>query len=107
MEHNVVILVDDKQKMLESLRAGLDEAKEYVELCRRVLIDDYGADGIDGDTLTECCFGHLVTCAMQDKSLTPAAEYVSQQLSGRSNYGLRKFGLTRAQYDKALKTKPD
>ncbi len=102
METNIAIMVGDKQRMIEALQAEVNDGERYAQLCIRILIDEWGADpgGIDRQCVIEGACGHLIHCKMHGREVTPPSEYIRANLASYSDYGLKKRGLTRAQYNK-------
>ena len=104
METSIVIVVDDKDKMIDALQSELSNGEDYAGLCIKVLIDDWGADPakINRQRIIEGATGHLIHCKMKGLDITPAGEYVSDNLDSYSDIGLAECGLTREQYKLAL-----
>lgn len=102
-EHKIILLVDDKQELLEFLQAGQRDAEQYAQFCFQIL-DQWGADPeeIDRSGFTDSVSGYLINCAITGKQPMLPGQFVSERLASYSNYGLRKCGLSRAQYDKML-----
>lgn len=103
MQTNIVLLVEDKDKLLEQLRDGLIEAEQYASLCVDVLVTKYGAnrETIDTEALIEGSWGHLVDCTMKNTSPMHPSDFIAKMLESYSDYGLKKCGLTRSLYNAA------
>lgn len=104
MDTSIVIMVDNKQKMIDVLQAEIDNGENYANLCIQVLIDEWGADPakIDHQRIIQGASGHLIHHKMRGLEVESPSEYVKSILASYSNYGLEKRGLTRAQYNKLI-----
>lgn len=104
MTDHIIIQVDDKRGLLKFLQAEQTSAQPYADLCFSVLVEDWGADPamIDKASLLESCLGHQIHCTVQEEPIGTPVEFITRHLQGRSDYGLSKCGLTRAQYEKRL-----
>jgi len=104
---NVVIIVDDKEKMLAVLQQKSDEATEYRDRCVDVLVEQWGAvrDKIDLIGLKESVYGHQIHCLMKGLEVGEPSEYIKERLTHLSMVGLGRCGLTYKQYKRVLNEK--
>lgn len=104
-QNKIILMVNDKQGLLEFLQAEQTSAQQYADLCFSVLAEEWGADlsTIDKVSLLESCLGHQIHCEVEGEPIGTPSKFIATHLKGRSDYGLSKCGLTRAKYDKVLK----
>lgn len=107
MSDHIILQIDDKAGLLECLQAEESTAQQYADLCLSVLVEDWGADPatIDQVGLLESCLGRQIHCTVHDEPIGSPSEFIERHLQGRSDYGLDKCGLTRAQYNRALQAR--
>jgi len=101
----IIIQTEDKEEMIDALTTALTEGEKFARVCFKILVNDWGADpiGIDKLKLLEGATGHLIDCCMKNVSPTSYKDFISDRLSGYSNIGLGKMGLTRAQYQEKIR----
>ncbi len=100
-----IIQIDDKQEMINVLQAALTEGEKFAKAMFDELVDTWGADKyqINQIGLIEIGTGHFIHCCQKGIDLGTPAEYIADCLTSYSDVGLKKRGLTRAQYEAAKK----
>ena len=99
----LIMQIEDKKAMLDTLQVALSEGEKFAKATFDTLIDKWGADKnqIDQVGLIEMGTGHFISCCMKNIDLGDPAEYIAASLASYSDVGLKKCGLTRAQYEAA------
>lgn len=97
----LVMQIEDKQTLSVSLQLAFGEGEKFAKAMFDILIDRWGADKyqIDQVALIEAGTGHFIDCCMKGIGLGDPAEYIADSLASYSDIGLKKCGLTRAQYE--------
>lgn len=92
--------IEDRKVMLDTLQAALNQGEKFAKEMSDDLIRTWGADKyqIDQVALVEWGTGHFIDCCMKGIDLGDPAEHVANSLASYSDVGLKKCGLTRAQY---------
>lgn len=93
--------IEDKQALSDTLQVALTEGEKFAKAMFDTLTDKWGADKyqIDQVALIEVGTGHFIKCCMKDIDLGDPAEFIADCLASYSDVGLKKCGLTRAQYE--------
>ncbi|KKN24815.1 hypothetical protein LCGC14_0891070 [marine sediment metagenome] len=96
-----IIQIEDKEALLGAVQLALTQAEKFAKAMFDDLISTWGADEnqIDQVGLIEMGTGHFIDCCMKSIDLGDPAEYIADRLASYSDVGLKKCGLTRAQYE--------
>lgn len=98
-----IIQIEDKQALSNAVQLALTEGEKFAKAMFDTLIEAWGADKyqIDQVGLIEAGTGHFIDCCMKGIGLGDPAEYIAGCLASYNDIGLKKCGLTRAQYEAA------
>lgn len=99
----IIMQIEDKQALSSAIQLALTGGEKFARATFDDLISTWGADKyqIDQVALIEMGTGHFIDCCMKGIDLGDPAEFIADCLTRRSDIGLSKCGLTRAQYEAA------
>ena len=101
----IIMQIENKKAMLDTLQVALTEGEKFAKAMFDALIEVWGADKyqIDQVGLIKVATEHFIQCCLKDISPGDPAEFIANSLAIYSDVGLKKCGLTRAQYEAAKK----
>ena len=101
-EERIIVMTDDG--FTEWANGVKVDAMQYAQLCIKVLVEKYDAveTDINQTAILEMSVGYLINCLANFAEPVAPEDFIKERLVTRSDYGLLIWGLTRAQYRKAL-----